>query len=196
MKKSGLTLTGLLVAAMLAAAALTGGAPVTKPAMEMPRGAFVEKIDNWNKYYSGPVWEKVFKTLEALPADAPVGNTNIQGDDIILKISTYNTKPAAQAQIESHRDYIDIQFELQGGESYRWYPLQYLKIKKPYNPANDSFLYDINVPALAQFDAKPRYFAVFTPQDGHQPGIYPEGATAPTSGRKAVIKLRASLVMK
>lgn len=158
-----------------------------------PRGAFVAPLKDWSKYYSGPVWEKVFKALESVNADTPDGTTQIQGDDIKLMVQTNKTKEAKAAVIESHREYIDVQMSIKGGETFRWFPTQSLTVKKEYDEAKDIMFYEQTEP-LAQFNARPGVFAVFTSTDAHSTGIYPEGATASTEARKAVVKVRASLL--
>ena len=160
--------------------------PMMKGQCAVPRGAFVESLANWKKYYSGPVWEKVFKALETVPADAPDGKTEIQGQDITMGVSSYDTKPVATA-MESHQKYIDIQMVLVGNETFLWAPLAALTVKTPYNPANDCVMYD-PYPPLAEFNARPGFFAVFMPQDAHATGIYaprnPRAATRPQGGHQ------------
>jgi YhcH/YjgK/YiaL family protein len=196
-KKSSLVLSLVLCAAMV-----TGIAAQQQRerglARRMPCGAFVESLKNWNKYYSGPVWEKVFKALESVNAQTPDGTTEIQGQDIKMMVSSYKTKPAAEAVVESHKKYIDVQMVIAGTETFRWFPLAGLTVKTPYNAAKDVAFYQVPGEMLGHFNARPGFFAVFTPEDAHSTAIFAEGTSTPQAGRKVVVKvsleaLRASM---
>lgn len=194
LKLSAVLLAILALGALIALCGKHAQAQAPAPAAPaLPHGAFVEKLSNWNKYYSGPVWEKAFKALESVSPDAPDGKTPIQGEDIFMTISTYNTKPAESVNVESHRKYIDIQMVLKGSETFRWYPLASLTVKTPYDPAKDIMFYNVPEP-LAEFNARPGFFAVFTPQDAHQPGLLGPGTTTPTPGRRAVVKIAVAVL--
>jgi len=159
----------------------------------MARGAFVEKLENWKKYYAGGGWEQAFAALEKVTPETPDGVTKIQGDDLRIIVMSYSTKPAAEAAIESHENFLDIQMLLTGRETFRWWPANSLKVSQPYDAAKDINFYHQCEP-LAEFAAKPGYFAVFLPGDAHSTGIYPAGENIPQGCRKAVVKVRMSLI--
>lgn len=159
----------------------------------MARGAFVEKLANWKKYFAGASWEKAFAALEKVRPDTPDGVTKIQGDDLRIIVMSYSTKPAAEAVIESHENFLDIQMLITGREIFRWWPVSRLKVSQAYDAAKDITFYQSSEP-LAEFAAKPGYFGIFLPGDAHATGIHPAGANSPQACRKAVVKIRMSLV--
>lgn len=163
------------------------------PGGRVPRGAFVDSIKNWNQSFRGPVWEKAFQALEKVNAETPDGVIQVQGDDIRVQISTYSTKAANEAVVESHRDFIDIQMILKGQETFRWWPARALTVTQPYDAVKDIIFYDNKVEPMAELNARPGVFAVFMPGDAHSTQNTPAGAAA-QPGRKAVVKIRASLL--
>jgi biofilm protein TabA len=158
----------------------------------MTRGAFVERLENWKKYFTGANWEKAFAALEKLSPVTPDGVTKIMGDELRIIVMSYSTKPEAEAVIESHENFLDIQMLLTGRETFRWWPVKGLKVSQPYDAAKDIAFYQPAGP-LAEFAATPGYFAVFLPGDAHSTGIHPAGLSSPQACRKAVVKMRMSL---
>lgn len=110
------------------------------------------------------------------------GKYEIDGDKLYVAISTITGKNKADAALETHNRYIDIQFPLSGVETIGWKAGDQLKeIAKPYATENDiSFFSDQPTTYTA---IHPGEFAVYFPQDGHAPGIG-EGTI-----RKVVIKV-------
>ena len=159
----------------------------------MARGAFIEKLENWKKYFTGASWEKAFAALEKVTPETPDGVTKISGDDLRIIVMSYSTKPAAEAVIESHENFLDIQMLLTGRETFRWWPVSSLKVSSPYDAAKDITFYSQREP-LAEFGARPGYFGIFLPGDAHSTGIHPTGANPAQACRKAVVKVRMSLL--
>lgn len=152
----------------------------------------VEQLANWRQVFHGPAWSKAFQELVACQVDRPDGNYPLQGTDIELRVMTYTTRPEAQAVLEAHREFIDIQVCLAGEERIDWYPINTVAIKDEYDAARDAAFYVPAPPAPATVHLKPGMFVVLFPNDGHA------AALTPVSGeqqvKKLVIKLRVSLV--
>jgi biofilm protein TabA len=160
----------------------------------MSRGAFVEKLDHWKKYYRGAAWEKAFAALEQVTPETPDGVIQVQGNDIRVIVMSYQTKSVGDAVVESHEDFIDIQMMISGHEIFRWWPAAGLQVSQPYDAAKDITFYQHGMEPLAEFAVRPGDFAVFMPGDAHSTQIHPAGAASPQLCRKAVVKLRASLL--
>lgn len=74
----------------------------------------------------------------------------------------------AQAKLETHRKYIDIQFAIAGTDVFGWRPLEACReTAQAYDPATDAALY-ADAP-WAWSDLPPASFAVFFPWDAHAP---------------------------
>ncbi|WP_418820127.1 YhcH/YjgK/YiaL family protein, partial [Phocaeicola sp.] len=83
-----------------------------------------------------------------------------------------------------HKDYIDIQIPLSGTEIMGYTAAQdCLPVDAPYNAEKDITFFE----GLAEdyIAVKPGMFAIFFPQDGHAPGITPDGV------KKIIVKVKA-----
>lgn len=102
-------------------------------------------------------------------------------------VSEYITKELNENNYEAHKDYIDIQYLLKGREKICCLPLVYLKETKEYNSIIDAAFYEA-------IDIKPQElmigngnFAIFYPQDGHNPGLF---WGSPENVKKVVVKVK------
>jgi YhcH/YjgK/YiaL family protein len=86
-------------------------------------------------------------------------------------VSEYTTKEVNEDGYEAHREYIDIQYLLKGNEKLCCLPLEYLKETKPYKPEKDAAFYKEAKVCPQDLLIGNRYFAIFFPQDGHNPGL-------------------------
>ncbi len=120
------------------------------------------------------------RDLAALePGDYP-----IFGDDIILKIQSYNTKPAEQARMEAHRRYIDIQCIISGAEKIAVLPLDQVGEELEARPENDIWFYAGGVSDALPL--KPGQFMLLFPGEAHAPNIAVEGIIPV---KKALVKI-------
>lgn len=131
----------------------------------------VDTLENIGNYVSlNPLFAEVvnfirqhdLKTLEA-------GKHCIVGDDLFVNIAMANGKTEQEAVFETHRRMIDIQIPLDAPETYGYIPLADLP-EMEYNEEKDITKYP-NVKAETLVNCKPGEFAIFFPQDGHQPCI-------------------------
>lgn len=130
--------------------------------------------------------EKIYKGLTFLKetdvAALPVGRYDIDGDNIYALVQEYETKPLDQCRWEAHYKYTDIQYVVMGGEK-----MGYTNIagttKTEDRPADDVYFL-VAVGDLLQ--VKEGFFAVFTPEDAHMPGI---AIDEPQPVKKVVIKV-------
>ncbi|HWP50626.1 MAG TPA: YhcH/YjgK/YiaL family protein [Clostridia bacterium] len=119
------------------------------------------------------------KDLTAMtPGDYPVF-----GDDIILKIQSYNTKSPEQARLEAHRRYIDIQYIVSGEEKIAVCALDQAGEELEARPDNDIWFYAGSADAMT---LKSGQFMILFPEDAHAPCIAVAEA-APV--KKALVKV-------
>ena len=80
------------------------------------------------------------------------------------------TRPAAEAQLEVHRRFVDVQVILRGTDRMGWAPLAACRHEaQAYDPERDiAFFHD--APA-ACVDVPAGHLAVFFPEDAHAPLI-------------------------
>ena len=101
-----------------------------------------------------------------------------------LEIGKTELKEKENAKLETHKDYIDIQIPLSGTEIMGYTAAQdCLPVDAPYNAEKDITFFE----GLAEdyIAVKPGMFAIFFPQDGHAPGITPDGV------KKIIVKVKA-----
>lgn len=104
------------------------------------------------------------------------------GNKILVQQNT--TKDAATQQIETHRNYLDIQYLVQGEEIVGWAPTWSLTPAADYNPDKDKQMFTGHVDFMRIAEG---YCYVAYSEDGHMPGVHLD---QPTTYRKLVIKLK------
>ncbi|MDR0871456.1 MAG: YhcH/YjgK/YiaL family protein [Planctomycetaceae bacterium] len=134
--------------------------------------------------------------VQTLKTNTPAGEYPIRGTDIFARVSEYRTDDSENRMPEVHRKYIDIQIVLSGQERVYHLPLNGLRdfSEREYQQKEDVQFFD-NVPkdnTSHWLMLRTGDFAVFFPQDGHEPQH-----TVPPFGsetvRKAVIKVNGQL---
>jgi YhcH/YjgK/YiaL family protein len=132
-------------------------------------------------------WDKAFEFLKT--SDLPnLENKKyvIDGDNLFINVSEYNTKEAADAKFEAHRKYIDIQYVVKGNEMIGVAPLATNDgIIQPYDETKDVEFLKFSKETF--YEATPGNFFVFFPTDGHMPGIKTD-SIAPV--KKLVVKIK------
>ncbi len=100
----------------------------------------------------------------------PLGRIELDGSNLFINVFEITGKTAETVRLETHNNYIDIQVSLTAAETMGWRAANKLKeVDSPYNPEKDiTFFAD---KASAFLTVNPMEFAVFFPEDGHQPGI-------------------------
>lgn len=116
-------------------------------------------------------------------ATLPVGKIALEGDELVVNVVDITGKTEAEAKMETHRDYIDIQVPVGQPETMGWKAAGALKHNtEPYDSEKDVAFFGDTATVL--FKVQPYEFVVFFPEDGHQPGI--------SSGtyRKIIVKIK------
>jgi biofilm protein TabA len=154
----------------------------------------VDRLDNWKIYFKYPVWETIFAQLQDLNENTPAMEKKIKDDDIILKVFSYETiDPASsEAELESHKKYIDIHTTITKSERIDWYPAAALKIIKPYDAVEDAVYYEKQKSTCASLNMYPGIFAMFWPDDAHMPRLRTAGK--PELIKKAVMKVSIDFI--
>ena len=133
-----------------------------------------------------PLFPAAFAWIESLRPDAPSGKMTL-AEGLVGGIDRYRTAPYAEKQWEAHRLYGDIQVVLAGEELCGHGPLTGLAVTRPYQPEKDVVKYAPPAKPQRMIRLKPGLFAVFLPEDAHQPGVEAE---IPDDIIKVVVKFR------
>jgi biofilm protein TabA len=157
-----------------------------------------------------PVWEEAFEALQKLTTESPLGIIELRGKDMFINVHTYDTLPEDECRFEGHRDMIDVQYIIAGGELVDWVLKEELKEDGEYLVAKDFQFYQAPEGRGQGTEVRSQasgvrsqefnqtrihllsgYFGVFFPEDGHRPklndGIH-------QSVYKAVVKIHRKLL--
>lgn len=131
----------------------------------------VDTLDNLEKYVSlNPLFEEVVKFIKENDLNQlEDGKHFIKDKDLFVNITTAHGKSAEDATFETHKKMLDIQIPLDNNETYGYLALADLP-EAEYNAEKDVTKYP-GVKAETYVNCKPGEFAIFWPQDGHQPCI-------------------------
>lgn len=147
----------------------------------------LDKLENADRYFQcSERLEQAFRFLMDNDLDElPACKIRLDSDDLYVNIIDFQGKEEAKCKMEAHKDYIDIQFIVNGeGEKMGWKPQEDCQeILNEYNEQNDVEFYKDK--AVSSFTVPAGSFAVFFPEDAHQPGIAP-GKTY----RKVIVKVK------
>lgn len=151
-----------------------------------------DKIDNFKNYPYGKIWLQAFQFIIATDKDSEEKRYELN-DGMYASIECYKTKSIESAVFESHRKYVDIQWTINGAESFHIEDILELQVSKEYDSERDICFY--KTPSLLKVEIKqfPRNFSVFWPNDAHMPQLYVDGFK---KVKKGVVKVPVELLFK
>lgn len=146
----------------------------------------VDTLNNLEKYVSlNPLFAQAVDFIKTHNLQAmEVGKTELKGSDLVVNIAQTSPKTKEQAKLETHNVFIDIQMPLSSTEVMGYTAAKdCVPANAPYNAERDITFFE----GLADsyIPVKPGMFAIFFPQDGHAPGISPDGV------KKMIVKVKA-----
>jgi YhcH/YjgK/YiaL family protein len=145
----------------------------------------VDRLENMQKYQ--PLGRRISVALAYLQAtdfsQVEIGEHPIEGKDIFAIVNDYALNSETEGQLEAHREYIDIQFLAQGGESIGYVPYREQQMISAYSAEDDCACY-AGTSSLIRLEQG--MFAIFFPEDLHMPGI----GDPDEKVRKVVVKIR------
>lgn len=146
----------------------------------------IDILENIEKYASlNPLFAQAIDFLKSNDLNAlEVGKTELKEKELIVNVAQTNPKAKEEAKLETHNEFIDIQIPLSGTEIMGYTPAKdCTPVNAPYNADKDITFFE----GLAEsyIAVKPGMFAIFFPQDGHAPGITPDGV------KKVIVKVKA-----
>ena len=102
--------------------------------------------------------------------DWSAGNVALSGGNKIL-VQEMDTKSPEGKLCEAHREYLDVQYVVEGEEVVGWAPLEKLTLDGEFNTAKDKGMYAGSVDF---FKIRTGYCYVAFPEDGHMPNLHLE----------------------
>ncbi len=131
----------------------------------------IDKIDNildYTKLSKYIVSVKNFIDTNNL-SELKVGRYDIDGDNLFALVNSYETKSVSECLIESHKQYIDLQFIFKGEENIAYLCNNPIINSKPYDVKDDYSLFECD--DLSFFKLKKGMFVMFFPNEIHMPGV-------------------------
>lgn len=117
----------------------------------------------------------------------PTGRVDVDGDNLFLVLSTYQTRAVQDAFFEAHQKYIDVMFMVEGEEIIYVKPTEMLSaVTQPYDAQKDVLLAKLDSDATPVRLAAGNFVVLF-PQDAHAPSCY---ETAPGNVKKIIAKVK------
>ena len=128
-----------------------------------------------------PGLKEAMEVIAGLENYEPATDPLSCGGKVLVQANT--TKPAEGGLLEAHKNFLDIQYILDGGETMGWAPIENLEPAKPYNPDKDVWHFAGSCDLI---DIRPGYCYVVYPEDAHMPGAHLD---TPAEYVKLVVKL-------
>ena len=95
---------------------------------------------------------------------------HVINDDFFLLIQKYDSKEPFEGRFEAHKNYVDIQYVVEGKESIGIAAVTAVKVSEAYDPERDVEFYEEPEEA-AEFVLTAGGYAILYPADAHKPGI-------------------------
>jgi YhcH/YjgK/YiaL family protein len=130
----------------------------------------IDRLENADRYCDmHPGFAKAFAFLRRSDlTELPAERHEIDGDRLFCMISKGPGRPRAEAKLEAHRKYIDIQYVIAGNEEMGWKPTADCRVVDvPYDAENDIGFFKDEPDSWNK--VPPGSFVIFFPQDAHAP---------------------------
>ncbi len=153
-----------------------------------------DQLCNWRRYIPRNKVSEFCQAIEFLRTftpDTELGKHVLVEGLIYANVQEYTPKAEAEAVIEYHEEFVDLQTLLAGSENIYYSNIDELTEKTPYDAEGDYGLYTFESARSTACKLEPGNFAIFFPREGHAPCIACGQDPAPV--RKVVLKLHKSL---
>lgn len=116
-----------------------------------------------------PLFARAFEFLRGTDLHAlPPGKHSVQGEQLFAIVEACTGRTRAEAKLECHRRYIDIQLVLEGVDEMGWKPLgECVDPVTAYDAARDIRFFN-DAPA-SWIATPPGAYCIFFPDDAHAP---------------------------
>lgn len=150
-----------------------------------------DNLPNYAPIFRGIDPAPVFDWLRQCRDIAPGTKVEFAGDKLFAKTLRQDTGARDAFKWETHREYIDLQYILGGGEIIEWTPAAKLVADVSYDEATD-FQYYAPAAADALLTMQDGLFTFLFPADGHKP-LVADGTNRHV--HKVIVKIHKSLLV-
>ena len=146
------------------------------------------KLDQLYKYVPNKYIEIINEFLKSISSDMEENTTWLDGENLFVKVMSYNTPAPEQCKIEAHDKYIDIQVTITGAEGISIFERGRLQCMEDSLETEDFAFFEYDKNAFRGRTVNlPGYFTMLFPEDAHRPQEYVEGYG---KVKKFVIKMK------
>lgn len=143
-------------------------------------------VNNERSIVRLPEIQKALDYIRANGKTAEDGKVELDGKNLYIAFSNYDSKDRKDCKYEAHKNYIDVQYVIEGEEAMAVTTAEGLSVKKEYDPEKDVVFFNDDKPGIEYVLKAGDYIVVF-PDDVHMPKV--------KSGKvchikKAVVKIK------
>jgi YhcH/YjgK/YiaL family protein len=138
---------------------------------------------------SHPVWKRCWTWIANWKPGQAFGIDKLEGELLFANLHSYETKDLSDCKWEAHKETIDLQVVLSGGEMIAYFPDAPLEQVGEYDSEKERWLYQ-PAPSASYIHLNAGRFAIFWPGEPHRPQIKAEGSESVV---KVVFKIKSSL---
>lgn len=133
--------------------------------------------------------EKISEAVEVIKSvkfeEMELGK-HVINDELYLLIQEYESKDINVARYEAHKNYVDIQYVVDGKESIYIAPVSVMEVTEPYSEEKDVVFFE-NIDRAATAVLTSGGYVILYPEDAHKPGV---AVDEPMNVKKIVGKVR------
>ena len=145
----------------------------------------------YEKLLGNALWKEALEWIQNNARNMSDGEHNIKDRDMYANIQSLATISKSEGVFETHKQYIDIHYCLEGGETIGYAPIGNLEEKTEFDAEKDYQLYN-SVPQYSLCTLQQDSFAIFFPGELHMPKLQ-DGIHEHI--KKVVIKIKADLLI-
>ena len=127
-----------------------------------------DSLNRYSTIFTGADPAPLFEWLNNSRDIEPGAKVEFAGDKLFAKTMRLDTGSRDDFKWETHREYVDLQYILGGGEIIEWAPAVKLTANVPYDAATDLQFY-APAPADASLAMVDGLFVFLFPSDAHKP---------------------------
>lgn len=150
-----------------------------------------DKLEKLERYVPEKYKKEILQWAESVNKDIEEGDYPIAGEEVYARVLSYHTKKEADCKIEAHDRYVDIQSVICGVEGIQVYNRESLEEEQAYDLQKDVTFYKKSQSPYLGVSIEEGHFAVFFPEEAHQPEISFPGDCPEI--KKFVIKIKEDL---
>jgi YhcH/YjgK/YiaL family protein len=129
-----------------------------------------DSLQNLERYTSIPNVNEIVRFIERTDLhNLTLGDLQIKGDDLYVKVLRYKPQDASRNYFETHREYIDVQIVLDGVDLMQVVQPQHLTVTDEFKLEGDFVFYKATE-CISDIVVSKNEFAVFFPGEPHKPG--------------------------